>query len=69
MHADSVRLNDLPGRVIGRAFTVLNTIGVEFLEKVALAHEVRAAGLAVSNAWSTACEPCRIIRVFCVDPR
>jgi GxxExxY protein len=49
-HADSERLNDLSGRVIGCAFTVLNTLGAGFLEKVyenALAFEVRAAGLSV----------------------
>ena len=34
MHADSVRLNDLSGRVIGCAFTVLNTLGAGFAEKV-----------------------------------
>ena len=33
-HADSERLNVLSGRVIGCAFTVLNTLGVGFLEKV-----------------------------------
>jgi len=50
MHADSDRVNDLSGRVIGCAFTVLNTLGAGFLEKVyenALAHELRAAGLGV----------------------
>jgi GxxExxY protein len=50
MHADDNRLNDLSGRVIGCAFTVLNTLGAGFLEKVyenALAHELRAAGLEV----------------------
>jgi GxxExxY protein len=50
MHADSARLNDLSGRVIGCAFTVLNSLGAGFLEKVyenALANEIRAAGLAV----------------------
>jgi GxxExxY protein len=49
-HADIDRLNDLSGRVIGCAFTVLNTLGVGFLEKVyenALAYELRAAGFAV----------------------
>ncbi len=49
-HADRDRLNGLSGHVIGCAFTVLNTLGVGFLEKVyenALAHELRAAGLAV----------------------
>jgi len=50
MHADSDRVNDLSGRVIGCAFTVLNTLGAGFLEKVyenALAHELRAAGLGI----------------------
>ena len=50
MHANSRRLNDLSRHVIGCAFTVLNTLGVGFLEKVyenALAHELRATGLAV----------------------
>ena|ERR1039458_2117001 len=49
-HADSTELNDLSGRVIGCAFTVLNTLGVGFLEKVyenALALELREAGLSV----------------------
>jgi len=51
-HADSERLNTLSGQVIGCAFTVLNTLGVGFLEKVyenALALELRAAGLAVAQ--------------------
>jgi GxxExxY protein len=55
MHADSAMLNDLSGRVIGCAFTVLNTLGVGFLEKVyenALANEMRAAGLAVMQQCS-----------------
>jgi len=55
MHADSDRLNDLSGRVIGCAFTILNTLGAGFLEKVyenALAHEMRAAGLAVMQRCS-----------------
>jgi GxxExxY protein len=50
MHADSVRLNDLSGRVIGCAFTVLNVLGAGFAERVyenALAIEIRAAGLLV----------------------
>jgi GxxExxY protein len=50
-HADNaVLLNDLSGRVIGCAFTVLNTLGAGFLEKVyenALAIEMRDAGLAI----------------------
>jgi GxxExxY protein len=49
-HADNARLNDLSGRIIGCAFTVLNTLGAGFLEKVyenALAYEIRATGLSV----------------------
>lgn len=49
-HADAARLNELSGRVIGCAFTVLNTLGTGFLEKVyenALALELRDVGLAV----------------------
>ena len=52
MHADGDSLNDLSGRVIGCAFSVLNTLGAGFLEKVcenALAHELRAAGLTVAQ--------------------
>ena len=53
-HADRDRLNDLSGHVIGCAFTVLNTLGAGFLEKVyenALALELRAAGLTVSQQF------------------
>ena len=53
MHADSDSLNDLSGRVIGRAFTVLNTVDAGLLEKsceTALAHELREAGLSVVQA-------------------
>jgi GxxExxY protein len=49
-HADIERLNGLSGHIIGCAFTVLNTLGAGFLEKVyenALAFELRAAGLSV----------------------
>lgn len=52
MHADEARLNELSGKVIGCAFTVLNGLGAGFLEKVyenALAHELRKAGLAVER--------------------
>ena len=52
MHADSDTLNELSGRVIGCAFTVLNTLGIGFLEKVyenALAHERRSSGLKVAQ--------------------
>jgi GxxExxY protein len=54
-HADIARLNDLSGRVIGCAFTVLNTLGAGFLEKVyenALAQELREAGLTVERQRS-----------------
>src|SRR6202046_2761727 len=54
-HADSERLNDLSGRVIGCAFTVLNTLGAGFLEKVyenALSIEVRAAGLSAVQQYA-----------------
>jgi hypothetical protein len=33
-HADSARMNDLSGQMIGCAFTVMNTLGSGFLEKV-----------------------------------
>ncbi len=55
MHADGAALNDLSGQVIGCAFTVRNTLGAGFLEKVyahALAYELRAAGLAVEQQRS-----------------
>ena len=51
-HADKNRLNELSGNTIGCAFTVLNTLGAGFLEKVsenALAHELRKAGFAVAQ--------------------
>ena len=49
-HADNRELNELSGSVIGCAFTVRNTLGTGFLEKVyenALAHELRKFGLAI----------------------
>jgi len=48
MHADSDRLDDLSGRVIGCAFTVLNTLGAGFLEHAyenALALELGATDI------------------------
>lgn len=54
-HADSYVLNDLSRHVIGCAFTVLNTLGSGFLEKVyenALAYEMRAARLLVEQQCS-----------------
>jgi GxxExxY protein len=53
-HADNSELNELSGRVIGCTFTVLNTLGTGFLEKVyenALAYEVRAAGLSAVQQY------------------
>jgi GxxExxY protein len=53
-HADSSELNELSGRVIGCAFTVRNTLGAGFLEKVnenAPAYEVRAAGLSAVQQY------------------
>ena len=52
--ADNSGLNELSGRVIGCAFTVLNTLGAGFLEKVyenALAYEVRVAGLSAVQQY------------------
>jgi GxxExxY protein len=52
MHADNTELNELSRRIIGSAFTVLNTLGAGFLEKVyenALVLELRKAGLAVEQ--------------------
>jgi GxxExxY protein len=51
-HADSARLNELSGRVIGCAFNVLNSLGTGFLQKVyenALVVELRTAGLRVAQ--------------------
>jgi GxxExxY protein len=50
-HADRARLNELSEAIIGRAFTVLNTLGAGFLEKVyenALAPELREAAFVVA---------------------
>ena len=50
MNAD--RLNALSERIIGCAFTVANTLGIGFLEKVyenALAHELRKTGFTVAQ--------------------
>jgi GxxExxY protein len=52
MNADSNGLNALSETVIGCAFTVLNTLGVGFLEKVyenALAYELRKRRLTVAQ--------------------
>jgi GxxExxY protein len=52
MHYDEIVTNQISEQVIGAAFRVINTLGVGFLEKVyenALAHELREAGLHVSQ--------------------
>ncbi|MGC8469073.1 MAG: GxxExxY protein, partial [Acetobacteraceae bacterium] len=52
MHADEGRLDELSRTVIGGAFTVINTLGAGFLDKVyenALTHEPRKAGCAVEQ--------------------
>jgi len=48
--ADLAELNPITGKIIGCAYTVSNTLGAGFLEKVyenALAHELQKAGLRV----------------------
>jgi len=50
--ADEHRLDEITRKIIGCAYTVANTLGCGFLEKVyenALAQEVRNAGLAVQQ--------------------
>jgi GxxExxY protein len=52
MRQDEIVPDRLSERIIGCAFQVLNTLGSGFLEKVyenALAHELRRAGLGVSQ--------------------
>ena len=52
MQQDEITLNRISERIIGCAFSVMNTLGCGFLEKVyenALAHELRKAGLGVAQ--------------------
>lgn len=52
MNTDGRGLTELSGRIIGCAFTVSNTLGIGFLEKVyenALAYELRECGLTVQQ--------------------
>ena len=59
MNADSKRLDEISERVIGCAFTVANTLGTGFLEKVyenALAHELTKTGLMVRQQIAIAVE-------------
>jgi GxxExxY protein len=54
MHADKIALNRVSERIIGSAFTVLNTLERDFLKRSyenALAHELRKAGLAVMQQY------------------
>lgn len=49
--------NDLTEAIIGAAFTVSNTLGAGFLEKVyenALCHELRKRGMRVDQQWCIA---------------
>ncbi len=55
MNADERRLNLITERVIGCCYTVANTLGHGFLEKVyenALAHELRKSGISVEQQKS-----------------
>jgi GxxExxY protein len=52
IHADARRLDEITERVIGCAYTVANTLGPGFLEKVyenVLAYQVEKAGLLVQQ--------------------
>ena len=52
VEGEDERVKDVAERVIGCAYTVSNTLGVGFLEKVyqnALAHEMKKAGLEVET--------------------
>lgn len=52
MHADAAGLDRLSGSIIGCAFRVMNKLGAGFAEKIyenSLAHELRKAGLSVSQ--------------------
>ena len=55
MHADARRLDEITERVIGCAYTVANTLGSGFLEKVyenALVYELHKAGYEVQQQCS-----------------
>jgi GxxExxY protein len=71
MHAEKIWLNELSGRVIGCAFTVLNSLGAGFLEKVyenALAHELRKAGVGVAQQRGlTVIYEGVVVGQYCVD--
>jgi GxxExxY protein len=73
MHADEIRLNELSGRIIGCAFTVLNTLEAGFLENVyenALAHELRKTGLdVVQQRGLTVTYDGVVVGQYYVDPQ
>lgn len=55
IHTDEHGLNEITDRIINCVFTVANTLGCGFLEKVyenALAHELRKAGLQIEQQKS-----------------
>ncbi len=57
MGQDELVANQISERIIGCAFRVMNTLGIGFLEKVyenALVHELRTAGLRVSQQQAIA---------------
>jgi GxxExxY protein len=52
MNTDKHRLDQITEKIIGCAYTVSNTLGSGFLEKIyenALAHELRKGGLKVAQ--------------------
>jgi GxxExxY protein len=58
MHTDEAALNELSRRVIGCALIVANTLGTGFSEKICengLAHELRKAGIAVTQQRGIYC--------------
>jgi len=72
MHADEAGVNQLPERVMGCAFRVLDTLGAGILEKVcenALAHGLRKTGLAVARQHGSTVRHDGIVVGTCVaDP-
>jgi len=55
MNTDTHRLNEITERIIGCAFTVINTLGCGFLEKVyenALVHELRKTSFRIKQQES-----------------
>lgn len=71
MSRDDGLPNDLSETILGCAFRVMNTLGCGFLEKVyenALAHELRLAGLQVSQQHAmTVCYKDIIVGEYTAD--